>query len=395
MVGFWVVARSSIISLCFGVVWLVVAGSYPSYGAKESAVGLPKLDSTIPQYDDKFPNYLKTVSPPNEKPASPEAVATENILALNAAVFPIYNSALAKFKKNLLDDNPILLARFTGQGGAMTLYRPGQQPITANPPPVEYQIAKSVGHSAMAIYQLTAPYLSDPSDKSWQSPMRAFLSRNQSALNSLQNLDIDPDNRAVLGQILNNNVTFMETCLKNGTFSLKDLREFSKRFRPLAPKAIWIAANVQVSHWMKVLDDWNELLGDDWDKLYAATNTIYVTRQNNILFSVIVQYMGKDAINGRLLLLESTEFETSEETMLDLIARIVADRSLGEVYFNDYYAMDIELLSGGSRRAIIEQCEIRNMTPILPPLVPFNSTEWPWHTNPNTGTGPATLNQAE
>jgi len=32
------------------------------------------------------------------------------------------------------------------------------------------------------------------------------------------------------------------------------------------------------------------MLGADWDKTYAASNTIYVARQNNILFSVLAQY---------------------------------------------------------------------------------------------------------
>jgi len=26
--------------------------------------------------------------------------------------------------------------------------------------------------------------------------------------------------------------------------------------------------------------------------------------------------------------------------------------------------------------------------PVLPPLVPFNSTEWPWKIDPSTGSGP-------
>ena len=342
---------------------------------------------------DPLPAYLHTISPANQSVASPQMVAQDNVLALNKAMMSIYDGALQKFKANLLSERPILLARFTGTGGQMILYRPGQEPITAPPPPIEYQLAKSCGHSAMAMYELTAPYLSDPSDKSWQAPMRAFLIRNKSALNTLNDLKIDAEKLATLEAILTNNVSFMEACLKYDTFTYEDLERFAHHFKPLAAKVIWIAAEAQVSHWMTVLDEWKTLLGDDWDKLYAVANTIYVTRQNDILFSILVQYMGKDAIHKRLLLLESSTFITTKETLLDLLTRIVADRALGQVYFGDYYLMDYELLGSGARRAIQEQCKKRKMTPILPPLVPFNSTEWPWRIDPKSGSGPATLEQ--
>jgi len=49
---------------------------------------------------------------------------------------------------------------------------------------------------------------------------------------------------------------------------------------------------------MKVIGDWKTMLGSDWDKAYAASNTIYVARQNNILFSVLAQYFVRGAKVG-------------------------------------------------------------------------------------------------
>ena len=34
---------------------------------------------------------------------------------------------------------------------------------------------------------------------------------------------------------------------------------------------------------MDVLAGWKAMLGDDWDRTYAASNALYVARQNNIL----------------------------------------------------------------------------------------------------------------
>jgi hypothetical protein len=67
---------------------------------------------------------------------------------------------------------------------------------------------------------------------------------------------------------------------------------------------------------MTVLTDWKTQLGPDWDKTYAASNTIYVARQNNVLFSVLAQFFGPDAIKSRLLLIETVSFTTTPADML-------------------------------------------------------------------------------
>ena len=79
---------------------------------------------------------------------------------------------------------------------------------------------------------------------------------------------------------------------------------------------------------------------------------MYVTRQNNILYSVLAQFMGTETMGDRLLLVETAEFETTPEKLLDVLGRIVADRSLGMVFFRDFFAMEVELLGGGGRAAI-------------------------------------------
>jgi hypothetical protein len=134
-------------------------------------------------------------------------------------------------------------------------------------------------------------------------------------------------------------------------------------------------------------------LGKDWDNTYALSNSIYVARQNNILFSVLLQFMGPSAVNDRLILMETTDFTATPETMMDGFIRIISDRALGKVFFDNYRLMDYELLGGGGRKAIIAEMEKRGMKANLPPLVPFNSTEIPWKDNPASGTGPSSLDE--
>src|SRR4051794_5275445 len=100
----------------------------------------------------RIPDFLRHVVV-DEKPASARQVAEQAVLALNSDMLTLYDQTLEKYKRNLLDQAPVILALFSGQGGNMILYRPGQPPLVADPVPIVYQLAKSVGHSSMAIYQ--------------------------------------------------------------------------------------------------------------------------------------------------------------------------------------------------------------------------------------------------
>ncbi len=338
------------------------------------------------------PEFLRVVIA-DRTPASARAVAEQNVLALDTSMMDIYEGALAQYKRTMREQVPIILALFSEGGGRMILYRPGHEPVVAEPVPIVYQLSKSASHSSMAVYQLVTPYLANPSDKSWHGPMQVFRTRCQTALDSLDGLDVSTDDRAILEAILKGNLAFMDECLKAGTFTTEQVETFARASARYFGKTIGIAARAQVAHWMDVLAGWKTLLGKDWERTYAASNSIYVTRQNNILFTVLVQFMGEEAIGDRLLLFETTEFMTTPEKMLDLLGRIVSDRALGKVFFKDYYLMDVELLGGGGRKIIAEEATRRGMKPLLPPAAPFYSNEWPWKTDPKKGKGPSSLEE--
>jgi hypothetical protein len=255
--------------------------------------------------------------------------------------------------------------------------------------PIVYQLLKSVSHSTMALSQVVGPYLDNAADKSWRGSMLAYRSRMQSALNGLDLTPMDEGWRENNRTILKNNIAFMDECVAKGEIAFATLEAFSKKQAPFLAKNVAWAAQTQVSHWMTVLAGWKTMLGADWDKTYAASNTIYVTRQNNVLFSTLAQFFGPDAINDRLLLIETVSFTTTPADMLELLTRIIADRSVGALFFGNYHLMDYELMGGDARAAIIAETGKRGMTPFLPPPVPFGSKQWPTLITP--GPGPATI----
>jgi hypothetical protein len=333
------------------------------------------------------PDYFKEIV--GAETATRTEVGVKNILALNETMFDFYANAAQIFKKNILAAHPVILGLFSGAGGRFILYRPGMAPLEAPPVPIVYQLLKSVGHSTMALSEVVVPYLNSPKDLTWRSALAAYRSRMQSALDGLEAVPMPDDWKPISRAVLENNIAFMDEALKANAISPEALQELARKQGPLLKKNIAWAAETQVEHWMGVIASWKEALGADWEKTYGASNTIYVARQNNVLFSVLAQFFGPEAINDRLMLIETISFTTTPDDMLNALTRIIADRSVGAAFFGDYHLMDYELMGGDARQAVINEDKKRNNPVNLPPQVPFGSHQWPTLITP--GPGPKTL----
>jgi hypothetical protein len=339
-----------------------------------------------------LPNYMDVIVG-NGSTSTKSQVAEQNVLALDVAMFGLYDDAQMKFQKNFLTQHPVIMALFSNQGGKLMLYRPGKAPLEAPQVPIRYQIYKSVGHSALALFELVGSHLGTESDHSWMGPMRSFRSTSQTAIDSLGDVDLEADARENQRKVLNANNKFMDACLAKGSYTFADIQQYAEEVKPLLAHNVWLGASTQVEHWMQVIKDWKEMLGPDWNKTYGISNTLYVARQNNVLFSVLAQFFGREAMNTRLFLFETSQFVTTPDQMLDVLIRTVADRSVGQVFFGNYYLMDYELMGGDGRRAIQAEDKKYGIPVFLPPAVPFHSNEWPFRIDPSQGEGPATIEE--
>ena len=348
---------------------------------------LAVIDNSSPARAAEVPAYFKEIV--GTETTTPAEIATKNILQLNSSMFELYDNSARIFQKNFLATHPVILGLFSGAGGRFILYRPGMPPLDAPSVPIVYQLMKSVGHSTMAVAEVVTPYLDSPNDTTWRGALAAYRSRMQTALDTLDAAPMREDWRPTNRAILQNNVAFMDECLAKNAITTDALRAFAKKQGPLLKENIAWAAETQVAHWMNVIAEWKKLLGADWDKTYAASNTIYVARQNNVLFSVLAQYFGPEAINDRLLLIETISFTTTPEEMLEALTRVVADRPVGQLFFGSYHLMDYELMGSDGRRVILEEDAKRNITSTLPPAVPFGSHQFPTLITP--GSGPKSL----
>lgn len=342
----------------------------------------------------KIPDFMQSFVIAENKPVSKETIALENVYTLNEDMFAIYDKTLEIYTKNFLDNHHLIMGLFSGKGGRFILYRPGQPPLEAESVPWVYQVAKSVGHCAMATFNLLSPYTANPSaDLAWLGSLTAYRTSVQTSLNALDSIELKKEVRELLRNTLQQIAAFMDTCIKNQNYTYQEVQTFARNIEPNLAKLIDVATNAQVTHWWNVLEQWKKMIGKDWDKTYGLSNSIYVARQNNILFSILAQFFGEDAINDRLLLLETTDFTTTPELMLNAFMRIVSDRLIGEVFFKDARLMDFELLGGSARKVIEAEATGHGFKAKLPPQVPFNSHEWPWKINPQSGTGPANMDE--
>src|SRR5438046_7113194 len=231
-----------------------------------------------------LPSYMAPIA--GQTSATPGDIATKDMLALNTGMFELYGDAAKIFQQNILSKHPVILGLFSGAGGRFILYRPGAAPLDAPQVPIVYQLLKSVGHSTMALAEVVGPYVDNADDKSWRGSMLAYRSRMQSALDGLEATPMEPGWRDNNRTILQNNIAFMDACVAKGVIPFATLEAFGKKQAPYLAKNVAWAAQTQVAHWMTVLADWKTQLGADWDKTYAASNTIYGARQNTVLYSV-------------------------------------------------------------------------------------------------------------
>jgi hypothetical protein len=329
------------------------------------------------------PDYFKKIL--SVESATPAEVGAKNILQLDTSMFELYGNAGQIFKKNILANHPIILGLFSNTGGRFILYRPDMEPLEAPTVPIVYQLLKSVGHSTMALSEVVVPYLDSPNDPTWRGALAAYRSRMQSALDGLDAAPMPDDWKPVSHEILQNNIAFMDEALSTNAISSEALQAFAKKQGPLLKRNIAWAAQTQVDHWMDVIAGWKRMLGADWDKTFAASNTIYVARQNNVLFSVLAQFFPPEAINDRLMLIETISFTTTPDDMLESLTRIISDRSVGAAFFGDYHLMDYELMGGDARQAVIDEDKKRDIPVNLPPQVPFGSHQWPTLVTPGPG----------
>jgi hypothetical protein len=298
----------------------------------------------------------------------------EAIYQLNRDKTQIYQKNLELFQTKLLAEHPVILALFSSQGGRLILYRPGHEPLEAPQVPKEYQIVKSIGHSTLALYSFAISDTEHP-----KKLLENYLTNHQKALLSLEKLQLEAQLKNDAAVILKNNISAIQSYLKQDSISLEDIRRYTAQQLPYIQKMMERATDLQVGHWINVLNDWKNLLGGSFEQAYGVASSVYVTRSRNILYTILAQFFREEAFNDRLLLLETTDFAISPEAVLAELTRIVSDRMIGDLFFGGKFEMDVELLGKAARKALEKHADKLELSLLLPVLKPADDLHrWPW-----------------
>ena len=343
--------------------------------------------ATPAQAQAVVPDYMNVIV--SAKVPDAASSAKQDVLALNTGMFELYGEAGSLIQSSILSQHPVILGLFSGAGGRFILYRPGQPPMEGPPVPEVYQLLKSIGHSVMAIGVVVGPHIDKQNDESFQPSLLAYRERLKAALTGLDKTSMPLEWQANNRELISENIAFIDKMAASKFLSFADVQDFAAKQKNRLKLDIKWAADIQVKHWMGVLANWKKQLGPDWSKVYAASNTIYVARQNNVLYSVLAQFFEPEDINTRLILIETVSFTSTPQDMLESLTRIIADRTVGEMFFGSRYLMDYELMGGDARDSIVAATKARGITTNLPPKVPFGSHQWPSLITP--GPGPTSL----
>merc|ERR1712003_413953 len=102
-------------------------------------------------------------------------------------------------------------------------------------------------------------------------------------------------------------------------------------------KNIMLAGKLQVDHFENVVKRWRKEMGEEeWSRLYTVVNTAWSMRRENVHF---------------LIMAESVN-DVTEDDLLLLLGRIVNDRALSILVFDETYRMDVELMGKAASAAV-------------------------------------------
>ena len=339
----------------------------------------------------------------------------ESILELNTLSFQVYDESLRKLRDELLASHTIILAMFNGKGGQFIIYKPDDpsNPLYLERVPVEYEMSKSVAHTLVIIYQII--YLGD------MNHAKNYLQTCKKSLQTIETLSLQDTDETepsylefgtrgklhdLYQHVLEHSIKFLQWYIDiyDGNygfmFNFEIWNQFEENYaaniQSELVELVSVAAEVQSRHWINTLHKLEKdgIINFKSRNTLGVTNTVYVIRQNNILFTILAQFMGKNAINSRLLLFETTQFESTPNDMLILLASVLNDRQMGYLTFNhNKMLMDSELMGTHAMLHIKTVMDQLNLTSIVPNLANFDSNDWPWKTKNEEGHGPQALYQ--
>lgn len=125
-----------------------------------------------------------------------------------------------------------------------------------------------------------------------------------------------------------------------------------KNLKPYFVELSQIIISDEVNHWMQVVADWKQLLGNEWNNTYGVVMYIDTRPQNNILLGILAHYMDSNAIWKQLFYFTADTYSPTAAQAIQLLAKATPDKVLAEEVYGEYYLSYSQILGQRARAAM-------------------------------------------
>ena len=235
----------------------------------------------------------------------------------------------------------IILSVGTPSGGRFTLHHRGQQE-TVEPVDIAFATLKYVAHAPLGLFGALFPGSLDE-----QQPDQTSVDRLEEyfrdTLVSVDELPVDAPSRQACRTILTDSLAFVA----KAQYSRAAFTEYARAIGAPTGLTMRVAARVQLEGIERQVRAWRERIGeDDWGGIYAAIASGWARINNSPRQQAIEQVMGAEAARARLFTIQGVK---TEEALLQRLAKILNQRELSDVFFEEKERMEEDLMGRPAR----------------------------------------------
>lgn len=199
------------------------------------------------------------------------------------------------------------------------------------PTPPAYEFLKCLSHMPLGLFTIVSPYFQNPLATTWVDAMRRFGEKVAAALAALPNgAGALPEHLLTVSQkMLDHTRTYVTRTLEQRSVTIEAYETYCGWMRPLIRVAMDEAARLQVNAVTTAMLRWKAMLGpDQWRRLYVLIPTIWPVSDHSPRQQIFRSIMDPETVDTNLLIAEGV---SGQETLRDLLGRIVADRTAGRL----------------------------------------------------------------
>jgi len=254
--------------------------------------------------------------------------------AMNSFMRENYTGFIRNVGKNIY---PLIIASdyepgFEGVGSSFTLFlKDGSQHKIAPTANSDYEIYKALSHMSLAMFIILTPHLENPKNIAW----RGKINELKNHIEIFRDAAINSEKPATLKELLENLIviylTFINTILKDGTFSLESFTKFTSEAFNFIRVNMAAATLEQARCILPAMIKWKRMLGPaEWSKVYIMIPTVWPVALNSPRLQLFERIIDPDKVNTHII---TSEHPRSHEEARDVVGRVVGDRTVGRLVF--------------------------------------------------------------